>query len=78
MNDKTVKTQLSSKELDTTNDQKPQKHIKIKEKYECNECKFRASLKRDLKKHKEELHPKVVERIQCEECGYIGRQARFF
>ena len=77
MMDETLKPQLSSKEF-KTNDTKSQKEANFEEKYSCNECEFKASLKRDLKNHKEALHTKVAETIQCEECGYIGTKSGLY
>ena len=44
---------------------------KPKIEYSCQQCDFKAILKRDLKNHNELKHEKEVEKIQCEECGYI-------
>ena len=51
------------------------KHTKVDDKYFCNECEIKSSLKRDMKNHKEAMHAKVIENIQCDECGYIGSKA---
>jgi hypothetical protein len=77
MMDDVLKPKLISKEC-IPNGQKFQKQTIVEGKYFCNECEFKASLKRDLKNHKEAVHAKIVERIQCEQCRYIGTKSGLY